>query len=409
MARAESPPGDSHLARPRRSRAERTAARRRALASCDKGLAAACARIRELEGQLDQARHVARDRMEAEAAAASAAAALRPSDELRDALTGRLVQLGQALLLHHRADAALGMHHHRLGDALRAVAQSLDLGPEFLKLGMLVKGDGDRARHEPLLPRPLDVPKAAVDIQIEVCVAEPPSRILLAQCAGQAAAAQLRRGAAPFWPLRPPGRWAAGGGDVCDLAFAADAWPGLVCTCGAVVFSSCDLLSVSGPPCQEAPAESPLASGTACAATPLPGLERQGAPASCPAVLLGNGFTDSVSDGEGSNGGDVRDLGADAATACSLSLPGAASAPSAAVLDFLDRYDGALLRGGGSGGSAAPAAGVGEAYSLFLDPVDLGTMEAVAWGPYAAVGALLDLAEARAGLPPLRQTISVDE
>ncbi|CAK0853697.1 unnamed protein product, partial [Prorocentrum cordatum] len=117
-----------------------------------------------LARRMRKERAQARDGDRAVAAAIAAVAELAPPQALAAALEERLVCLGKALLLHHRADVALGCHMHRLGDALRAVAKTLDVDMDFVLWGVEIKGDGDKARHEPLV---------AAGIKMEVCVAEP--------------------------------------------------------------------------------------------------------------------------------------------------------------------------------------------------------------------------------------------
>ncbi|CAK0894651.1 unnamed protein product, partial [Prorocentrum cordatum] len=112
---------------------------------------------------------------------------------LAAALEDRLVCLGKALLLHHRTDVALGCHMHRLGDALRAVAKTLDVDMDFVHWDMEIQGDSDKARHEPLV---------AADIKVEVCVAEPALALSgQGRWLGVRQAPGLRRDAAPFHPL----------------------------------------------------------------------------------------------------------------------------------------------------------------------------------------------------------------
>ncbi|CAK0851880.1 unnamed protein product, partial [Prorocentrum cordatum] len=105
-------------------------------------------------------------------------------------------RLGKALMLHHTADVALACHMHRLGDALRAVAKTLDVDMDFVHWGMEIKGDGEKARHEPLV---------AFGIQLGVCVAEPALELSgQRRWLGVRRAPGLRRDAVP---CRPPSSW----------------------------------------------------------------------------------------------------------------------------------------------------------------------------------------------------------
>ncbi|CAK0838443.1 unnamed protein product [Prorocentrum cordatum] len=123
------------------------------------------ARRATLARRLRRERAQARGGDTAAAAATAAVAELAPPQAPAAALEVRLVCLGKALLLlHHGADVALSCHMHRLGDALRAVATTLDVDMGFVHWGMEIKGDGDKARHELLV---------AADITVEACVAEP--------------------------------------------------------------------------------------------------------------------------------------------------------------------------------------------------------------------------------------------
>ncbi|CAK0805965.1 unnamed protein product, partial [Prorocentrum cordatum] len=151
-----------------------------------------------LARRLRRERALERDGATATAAAAAAVAVLAPPTDLAAALEDRLVSLGRALLLHHRADVALGRHMHRLGDALRAVAKTLDVDTDFVHRGMEIKSDGDKARHQPLLAA---TPSAAVDCVVEICVADVVASTVKVDTAGLPHGSVLRAEAPVFVPL----------------------------------------------------------------------------------------------------------------------------------------------------------------------------------------------------------------
>ncbi|CAK0792395.1 unnamed protein product, partial [Prorocentrum cordatum] len=148
--------------------------------------------------RLRRERALERDGATATAAAAAAVAVLAPPTDLAAALEDRLVSLGRALLLHRRADVALGRHMHRLGDALRAVAKTLDVDTNFVHKSMEIKSDGDKARHQPLLAA---TPSAAVDCVVEVCVADVVASTVKVDTAVLPHGSVLRAEAPVFVPL----------------------------------------------------------------------------------------------------------------------------------------------------------------------------------------------------------------
>jgi len=191
MARAGSPSGGSWCSVQRRSRAERTAARRRAQDACDRGLEAARAEAEALRAELGEchSRLDALGRALGDGAVARRLAAVAPA--LAALLEGFMPTVSDKL----RRDVAL----HSAAEGLDVVSAST----RQLRA----------ARRGPRLGGPgRAVPQEGKAIEVEFCVAVPVVRlppVLAAEAPRpERGPVQMRPEAAPFWPRRPPGCWA---------------------------------------------------------------------------------------------------------------------------------------------------------------------------------------------------------
>ncbi|CAK0788056.1 unnamed protein product [Prorocentrum cordatum] len=171
MARAGSPRGGSWHSAQRRSRAERTAARRRAQDACDRGLEAARAEAEALSAELDECH-------------------------------SWLDALGRAL-----GDGAVARRLAAVAPALAALLGGF-MPTVSVKLGR------DVALHS-----------AAEGLDVDICVAAPLARLLPALAAEaprpERGPVQMRAEAAPSWPRRPAGCWAMLGPARVDVLLAA--------------------------------------------------------------------------------------------------------------------------------------------------------------------------------------------
>ena len=125
MALEGSPSGDPEVGQ-MCSKAQRSAAQRRARAAADRGVAAARSEVEQLKAKLE----LLQQSRTADQCAQQAIDALGPPPELRDELATRLRSRGAALLVPAQLDAGLGATSHRLGDAIRSVERLLDVHPE---------------------------------------------------------------------------------------------------------------------------------------------------------------------------------------------------------------------------------------------------------------------------------------
>ncbi|CAK0807740.1 unnamed protein product [Prorocentrum cordatum] len=127
----------------------RTAARRQRRV---RAVQAADNLVRKLKTELEatkkrvEARRVSDAEVIGEAVSLSIRSLVAP-DSLVSMLSDRLTKLGKSLLLHWELDAQQGHHSHNMGEALRNVAHLFQLPPGMHKQYLLVKKDGDKARH----------------------------------------------------------------------------------------------------------------------------------------------------------------------------------------------------------------------------------------------------------------------